>query len=55
MTDAYHVPLTTGVMQAMALVANVVINLPNVDVSYDDVRKTLPMLNTQTPKNLERK
>jgi hypothetical protein len=28
-------------MKAMASVANVVINLPEVDVTYDDVRKAL--------------
>ena len=32
---------TTKIMKAMAMVANVVINLPGVDVSYDDVRKAL--------------
>ena len=30
-------------MQAMAIVANVVINLPDVDVTYDDVRKVLKL------------
>ncbi|MGC9456621.1 MAG: hypothetical protein ACP5DC_03770 [Halothiobacillaceae bacterium] len=33
--------LTVITLKAMALVANVVINLPDVDVSYDDVRKAL--------------
>ncbi|MEZ5494202.1 MAG: hypothetical protein R3E61_06340 [Pseudomonadales bacterium] len=32
---------TTKIMKAMAMVANVVINRPDVDVSYDDVRKAL--------------
>ena len=36
--------LTTAVMQAMAVVANVAINSPEVDVSYDDVRKALAKL-----------
>jgi hypothetical protein len=35
------VPLTNAVMRAMAVVANVVINSPDLDVSYDDVRKAL--------------
>jgi hypothetical protein len=35
------IALTTPVMQAMVSVANVAIDLPEVDVSYDDVRKAL--------------
>jgi hypothetical protein len=31
--------LTSGVMRAMAITSNVVINNPDVDVTYDDVRK----------------
>ena len=37
-------------MQAMAIVANVVINLPDVDVTYDDARKALAVL---SPERLE--
>ncbi|WON72877.1 hypothetical protein [Nitrosospira sp. Is2] len=33
--------LTTPLMRAMSIIANVVINLPDVDVTYDDVRKAL--------------
>lgn len=32
---------TTGVMRAMAITSNVVINRPDVDFTYDDVRKAL--------------
>ena len=39
--DRHNVNLTTAIMQAMAIAANVVINLPDVDVTYDDVRKAL--------------
>ncbi len=39
LTDVHHFTLTTGIMQAMATVANVAINQPEIDVSYDDVRK----------------
>jgi hypothetical protein len=41
LTDVHDFALTTPTKQAMAIVANVVINLPDVDVTYDDVRKTL--------------
>jgi hypothetical protein len=44
LTDGHGFALTTPVMQAMAIVANVVINLPDVDVTYDDVRKALAKL-----------
>jgi len=39
LTNIHRFTLTTPIMQAMGIVANVVINLPDVDVSYDDVRK----------------
>ena len=39
--DARNVALTPTIMQAMAIVANVAINLSDVDVSYDDVRHAL--------------
>ncbi|OJZ19774.1 MAG: hypothetical protein BGP21_03375 [Thiobacillus sp. 65-29] len=42
--DAYGFALTTPIMKAMAIVANVAINLPDVDVTYDDVRKALAKL-----------
>jgi len=41
LTEVHKFALTTPIMQAMAIVANVVINLPDVDVTYDDVRKVL--------------
>ncbi len=41
LTDVHRFELTMRTMQAMACVANVVINLPDVDVTYDDVRKAL--------------
>ena len=41
LTDVLNIALTTPLMQAIAIVANVVINLPDVDVSYDDVRHAL--------------
>lgn len=41
LTDAHNFTLTTPIMKAMAVVANVVINLPDVVVVYDDVRKAL--------------
>ncbi|MBK6744293.1 MAG: hypothetical protein IPG66_15535 [Hydrogenophilales bacterium] len=44
LTDVHGFALTTPIMQAMAIVANVVINLPDVDVTYDDVRKALAKL-----------
>lgn len=44
LTDAHGFALTTPIMQAMAIVANVAINSPDVDVSHDDVRKALARL-----------
>ena len=57
LTDVHKFALTTPIMQAMAIVANVVINLPDVDVTYDDVRKALAKLGGErlensTPENL---
>ena len=40
----WQIALTTPVMQAMAIAANVAMNLPDVDVTYDDVRKALSKL-----------
>lgn len=45
--------VTSIVMRAMAIVANVAINLPDVDVSYDDVRKALVKLGGDPPENSE--
>jgi hypothetical protein len=44
LTGAHGFALTTPIMKAMAIVANVVINLPDVDVTYDDARKALAKL-----------
>ena len=51
LTDAHGFTLTTPIMQAMAIVANVVINLPDVDVTYDDVRKALAKLGGERLEN----
>ncbi len=51
LTDVHKFTLTTAIMQAMAIVANVVINLPDVDVTYDDVRKALAMLGGERLEN----
>ena len=44
LTDVHHFTLTTPIMRAMAVVANVAVNLPGVDATYDDVRKALAKL-----------
>lgn len=41
LTDVHGFALTVPIMQAIAIVANVVINLPDVDVTYGDVRQAL--------------
>lgn len=41
LTKVHNINLTTKVMHVMATVATVVINLPDVDVTFDDVRKVL--------------
>jgi hypothetical protein len=41
LTDVYGLELTLPIMQAMAIVANIVINQSEVDVTYDDVRHAL--------------
>ena len=46
-----NINLTTIVMKAMAIVANVAINLPDVDVTYDDVRKALVKLSGEPLEN----
>jgi len=51
LTDVHNFALTTPTMQAMAIVANVVINLPEVDVTYDDVRKALTKLGGERLEN----
>lgn len=44
MLDRNRVTVTGNAMKAMAIVASVAINTPDVDVSYDDVRKALERL-----------
>lgn len=41
LANTYCFEPTNQVMQAMAIVASIVLDLPDVDVTYDDVRKTL--------------
>lgn len=55
LTDVHGFTLTKPMMQAMVIVANVVINLPDVDVTYDDVRKALAKLGGERLGNLGRK
>jgi len=51
LADTHHLPLTAVVRKAMAITANVVINLPGVDVTYDDVRKALAKLGGERLEN----
>lgn len=51
LADVHGFVLTTPIMQAMAIVANVVINLPDVDVTCDDVRKALAKLGGERLEN----
>lgn len=44
LTEQHRFILTTDIMKAMAIAANVVINSPDIDVTYDDVRKALAKL-----------
>jgi hypothetical protein len=41
LTEVYEFALTVPLMKAIAIVANVAINHPGIDVTYDDVRKIL--------------
>jgi len=54
LTDAHCFTLTMPIMQAMAIVANVAINLPDVDVTYDDVRKALVKLGGDSRKTRQK-
>ena len=47
--------LTPVVKRAMAIVANVAVNLPDVDVSHDDVRKALANLGGDSPEDSKEK
>jgi hypothetical protein len=51
LTDVHGFALTGPIMKAMAITANVVINLPDVDVTYDDVRKALARLGVERMEN----
>jgi hypothetical protein len=55
LTDVHRFALTTPTMHAMAIVANVVINLPDVDVTYNDVRKALAKLGGEQLENSGKK
>jgi hypothetical protein len=55
LTNVHNFALTTPIMQAMAIVANVAINLPDVDVTYDDVRKALAKLGGERLENSKEK
>jgi hypothetical protein len=44
LTNSHGFVLSPPIMNAMAIVANVVINLPEIDVTNDDVRKALKKL-----------
>lgn len=55
LVDVNHFTLNPRVMKAMGIVANVVINLPDVDVTYDDVRKTIPMPSAARQENSSEK
>lgn len=50
-TDVYGLALTAPIIQAIAITANVVINLPDVDVTYDDARKALSKPNGKRMEN----
>ena len=41
LTNSHGFVLSLPIMKAMAIAANVVINLPEIDITYDDIRKTL--------------
>ena len=41
LTEQHGFKFTLSILHAIAIVANVAINLPGIDVTYDDVRKTL--------------
>jgi hypothetical protein len=52
LTDVHHLTPTTPIMRAMAVVATVVVNLPDIDVTYDDVRKALERLSGESLEDL---
>lgn len=45
LTENYRIRLTKPIMEAMALVATVALDDPNIDASYDDVRKAIKNMN----------
>jgi hypothetical protein len=51
LTEQHGFILTTDIMKAMAIAANVVINSPDIDVTYDDVRKALAKLGGDSLEN----
>jgi len=55
LTNSHGFVLSPPIMNAMAIVANVVINLPEIDVTNDDVRKALKKLLKSDPENSDEK
>jgi len=47
LTNQHHFSLTKQIMKAMVPTANVTINAPDIDVTYDDVRKALAKLDDE--------
>ncbi len=55
LTKQHRFILTTDIMKAMAITANVVINSPDIDTTYDDVRKALAKLGGDSLENSNQK
>lgn len=51
LTEQHRFTLNKEIMQAMAIASNVVINSPDIDVTYDDVRKALAKLGGDSLEN----
>lgn len=51
LSDDSIITLKTGIKKAMAITATVVINEPNIDVSYDDVRKATAQQGGRSPES----
>jgi len=51
LTEQYRFIMTTDIMKAMAIAANVVIDEPDIDTTYDDVRKALAKLSSDSLEN----
>ncbi len=55
LTDIHGFARSTRIKQAMAIIANVVINRPEIDVTYDDVAKALRRIGSERPEDFDRK